>query len=445
MAHATDRSDPDVAADTGVGASTDAEPTGGKKLTKDKDAADKSPAAGDQGIRAVWKQRPSIRYGPRFRLDINAMFQEDAHASYSGAADLDPFELRRNRIGVQGSVFKHIEFEVERELTEKDLDPSKLPKSPWKDVYVNVSFVKNAQIQAGKFKIPFGLDQLTGYANNDYVYRSLGAAYLAPSRDIGVMVHGRFFRRGLSYWAGMFAHDGDNARSTKIRGADRTIAARVAGRPFRPVGLNALEIGSAFTMSALSDDSFEPNGLRGRTVMTEDTFFHAVYVKGHRRRWEADADWTSGRASARAEYTLVSDGRMQQGLGNEDLPDAHAQSWYVSGAWVVAGGSKRRPLRPEHPRLHGGWGAVEAVSRYERLWFGSAPGAGTDPPFRSPRAENILPSGDRVLTVGVNWILNRWIRLQVNGIRQRVEDAERSPVSPGAAFWSRAFRIQFVL
>ena len=87
----------------------------------------------------------------------------------------------------------------------------------------------------GKFKIPFGLDQLTGVTQNDFVYRSLGANYLAPSRDIGGMVHGRFFKRGLSYWAGVFKHDGDNARSKKIQGGDDTFAGRVTGTPFRPL------------------------------------------------------------------------------------------------------------------------------------------------------------------------------------------------------------------
>jgi phosphate-selective porin OprO/OprP len=399
-------------------------------------------AGAQEGLHAMWKERPVIRYGTLFRLDINAMFQEDARASYAGATDLDPFELGRKRLGIQGSVFKHVDYEVERELTEKDVVRSKVPKSPWKDVYVNVSVIKNAQIQAGRFKIPFGLDQLTSIRNHDYVYRSLGATYLAPARDIGAMVHGRFFRHGLTYWAGMFAHDGENARSSKIRGGNDTIAARVTGRPFRPLGLDALELGTAFTLSSVADDWLEPNGLRGRTVMTDDTFFHAVYVKGHRRRWEADVDWTAGPAAARAEYTRVGDQRLQQGIGDEDLPAARAQSWYVSGSWVLTGESKQRPLRPEHPFLHGGAGALEIVGRYERLWFDSA---GTDLSFRNPRAEHILPSGDRVLTIGVNWILNRWVKLQINGIRERVEDAERSPVPNGAAFWSRVFRVQFAL
>ena len=120
------------------------------------------------------------------------------------------------------------------------------------------------------------------------------------------MVHGRFFKRGLNYWVGGFRHDGDNARSKRIEGGDETFAARVTGLPFRklsPKTLGGLELGTAVAFTKLSDDSFRPNGLRGRTTLTQDTFYNPVYVKGDRQRFEADVDWTIGPASARAEHT----------------------------------------------------------------------------------------------------------------------------------------------
>jgi phosphate-selective porin OprO/OprP len=411
---------------------------------------------GNRGARFVWNQHPSFRYGSVFRIDFQAKFQEDARASYPDAPELmDPltgekktFDLHRNRIGVQGHVFRRIEYEIERELTERELsereidDPTRTNESAWKDVFVNVSYIDNAQFQVGRFKIPFGLDRLTPVTQNDFVYRSLGARYLAPGRDIGATVHGRFFRRGLSYWAGVFEHDGDNARSSKIAGGDRTFATRLSGTPFRKLGIPGLELGTALTVSELSDESFRPNGLRGRTVMTEDTFFEPVYVKGRRQRWEGDVDWTAGPLSARGEYTHVIDQRLGQGLGDDDLPDALARSWYVSGTWIVTGEDKERPVVAARDFLRGGIGAVEVAGRYERLWFESV---GEGQAFRNPRAEHLVPSGDRVLTVGVNWTLNRFVKLQVNAIRERVEDADRSPVPNGDPFWSRVFRLQLVL
>ena len=420
----------------------------------DEDTNGEQPVVPARPARFVWKQHPSIRFGKALRLDFEAKFQEDGHSSYPGSdvtAKLDSWELHRNRIGVQGTAFKHIDFEIERELTERELTEKDIAEgitaqSPWKDVKVNVDYFKDAQIQAGKFKIPFGLDQLIGVTQNDFVYRSLGANYLAPARDIGAMVHGRFFKRGLNYWAGMFRHDGDNARSKKIQGGDRTFAARVTGAPLRQVSagfFEGLALGGAVAITHVTDDSFRPNGLRGRTVLTQDTILAPVYVKGARWRWEGDVDWVKGPGSIRAEYTHVLDERLRQGFGDEDLPKARYRSWYVSGSWLLTGETKRRPVKPAHDLFDGGFGAVEAVARIERIWFDSVDRS--EDPFANPRAFTILPTGEKAFTIGLNWSLNRFAKLQINAIREQPEDPGRNPVPNGAAFWSRVFRLQLVL
>jgi phosphate-selective porin OprO/OprP len=433
------------------------------KLAKDEEPGRDEPLAPDEpldpelyrgtvGWKLDWTQHPSMRYGDLFRLDVTAKLQEDGHSSYGVVAGLDPWEFHRNRLGVKGYLTKKIEYEIEhefteKELTEKDVQEGLTPKSQWKDVYVNLTYLKKGQIQIGKFKVPFGLDQLTGVTHNDFVYRSLGANYLDPGRDIGVMVHAPFFKHGLTYAVGGFFNDGDNAKSKKIEGGGATFAARVTGMPFRRLSTSSLgniEIGSAFTYSRLSDDSFRPNGLRGRTVMTQDTFFVSVYVKGHRRRWESDADWTSGPASVRTEFTWESDDRLGQGIGDEDLSDARGRAWYVSGTFILTGERKQRPVKAAEPFAQGGIGAIELAGRFERMWFDSAP-VGDEPPLRNPRAVNIYPSGDYALTLGINWTLNRFTKIQFNGIREQVEDPERNPVPNGAAFWSRVIRLQFVL
>jgi phosphate-selective porin OprO/OprP len=428
-----------------------------KKIAKQNDASPDEPVdpaaeAPAPGFRLSWKQHPSMRYGNVFRLDLEGKMQEDGHSGYGPVKDLGTWEFHRNRFGIKGYVTRHIEYEVEHEFTEhelseKDIEAGVTPKSRWKDVNVNLTYIKNAQVQIGKFKVPFGLDQLTGVTHNDFIYRSLGANYLAPGRDVGAQVHGSFMKHGLEYATGVFQHDGDNARSKKIEGGGTTFAGRVNGTPFRRLSsssIGAIDVGSAFAISQLSNDSFRPNGLRGRTVMTQDTFYESVYVNGHRRRWEADIDWTAGPASARAEYTLVSDDRRQQGIGDQDLPNARSRSWYVSATWVLTGEDKKRPLKAAEPFVQGGIGAIELAIRYERIWFDSAP-IGLDEPLRNPRAETIFPSGDRALTLGLNWTLNRFTKLQVNGIREHVEDVQRNPVPNGAAFWSRVIRLQFVL
>jgi len=435
-----------------------------KKMKKKKAAADGEiapdepvdPDSGENGGRGfsfAWKQHPSFRIGDAVRIDIEGKMQEDVHGAYGAVKGLDTWEFHRNRFGIKGYVTKKIEYEVEHEfteheLTDKDIESGITPKSQWKDVYLNFRYMKTAQIQVGKFKVPFGLDELTGVTHNDFVYRSLGANYLAPGRDIGAAVHGSIWKHGFEYATGIFEHDGDNAKSKKIQGGDTTFAARVNGTPFRRLSsssIGAIQVGSAFALSKVSDDPARPNGLRGRTIMTQDDFYESVYVNGNRRRWEADMDWTAGPASARSEYTWVSDSRLAQGIGDQDLPNARAQSWYASGTYVVTGENKRRPLKAAEPFAQGGIGAVELAIRVERMWFDSAPVGQDSTPLRNPRAETIYLTGDQALTLGVSWTLNRFVKIQFNGIREHLEDPQRNPVPNTDAFWSRVLRFQFVL
>jgi phosphate-selective porin len=174
-------------------------------------------------------------------------------------------------------------------------------------------------------------------------------------------------------------------------------------------------------------------------------FFEPVFVEGRRQRVEVDVDWTWEGLGLRAEYTDVRDTRENQGFGNDDLPAARGRAWYVSGAYVLTGERKNRPVNPRREFVRDGLsalGAVELVGRYERLRFDSA--GGQDEAFRHPRAEHILPNSDGALTVGANWYLNRWAKFQLQSVREHLQDPERNPVSDDDAFWSTMSRIQFV-
>jgi hypothetical protein len=144
------------------------------------------------------------------------------------------------------------------------------------------------------------------------------------------MVHGSFFKRGLTYAAGVFRNDGDNARSKKVQGGDQTVAARVTVAPFRRAGIAGdFNVGSAFAVSSLSDDPYLPNGLRGRTILTQDSFFQARLRQGPPGTLGSRRDWTAGRLP-RAPNTRVTDSRLQQGSATKTR-DARARSWYVGG------------------------------------------------------------------------------------------------------------------
>jgi phosphate-selective porin OprO/OprP len=296
--------------------------------------------------------------------------------------------------------------------------------------------------------MPFGLEETTSTTDLDFIFRTRGSDALAPARDIGVMVHGR--AAGLfEYAAGTFRSDGENARLTEPvfvlpdeipPTSGRSIAGRIIVTPWGRGGRARPRLGVAVTSSTVAEGL---NSLRGRSVFGSE-FFDRNYVLGPRTRLGAEAEWSPGRWGLRAEYIRVTEGRERQGLGDVDLSDLIAQSWYVSGTWVITGEKKAGGVEPpRRPLFQGGAGAFEVGARMESVRFSSASREG--PAFTNPRAEHVAPSGERVWTTGVTWFWNRWFRIQVNAIREVFDDPERSPAPGTRGFWSGVFRSQLVI
>jgi len=411
-------------------------------------------------IRFVWRDHPSLRGGRNFRVDFSVKVQEDARDPGDEPVDFPTWELHRFRVGADGEVFRKVQFSIEREFSENlNNDPTrKSTKTQWKDVYAEYNYANWLQIRGGQFKIPYGLDQTSGETNLDFIYRSLGGDYLSPGRDIGGEAHGRFFQRGLNYWVGGFRHDGQNSRSSKEVGDEEitvgeagfTIAGRVTALVLRKAGpavLKGTEVGGSYAQGNVSDEGFLPNGLRGRTVVTQHTFFERMFVKGPRRRYGTDLEWAYGPVGARAEYMFVTDARQQQGLSDQDLSNLRYKAWYLYGAWVVTHEKLDRPIAPSKGGVgFGGWGAIMLSARFDKLGVDSE--KGQDPPFRNSRAETVFPSSDSVWTAGFTYRANRFVKIQGNAIHESLSDPERAPKEPETdipipRFWSYVLRFQF--
>jgi phosphate-selective porin len=389
----------------------------------------------EKTFRFTWKDHPSLEIGKRTYVDFRARVQADASRSNTTSPDDDgtsPDEARR-RIGVGGDIEHLVEFQVERELGDDE---------PWRDVYANYHQFNAIQVQAGKFKLPFSLEENTSVSNLDFIYRSLAANQLAPGRDRGVMVHGRLFRRALRYEAGIFDHDGRNGRTrnaARVFG-EQTLAGRLTVQPFRSLKSEAadLQIGVAVTTS---DVPLGFSSLRGLTFLHASFFEPDFWVLGERRRTGLELRWRPGPFSIKSEYMRVTTERRGQSVEDTDLSPLLATGWYLSGTWVITGEKKADGLnRPRRPLFQGGFGAIEVAGRLEKLTFRSV--ATGDLPSTSVRADVIVGNADRAVTFGVNWYLNRWIKLQFNAIRESLDDPSQVG-QRGPAFWSRVVRFQF--
>jgi len=394
---------------------------------------------GDWGFR--WDNRPSLHLGQGTRVDFRVRLQGDLQGTDVELVDGDDVsvssaDIARKRIGIDGEILNIFDYQVEGELGDDN--------DPWRDVYVNYKQYGFAEVQAGKFKLPFSMDENTSPTNLDFVYRSRIAALLAPGRDKGVMAHGRFLRRGLlRYEFGIFTEDGSNARTfdtDRVHGA-RTLAGRLVVQPFRRTKSIAsdLAFGAAFTSSDLPEGV---TNLRGRTEF-DDSFYHpGFYVSGRRQRTGLEARWRPGPFSIKSEYIRLSDERLGQSVDNGDLDPFVASGYYVSGTWALTGENKADGLDvPRRPLFQGGFGAVELAVRVERIRFGSTATNGL--PSDAPRAEVILGNADQIYTFGANWYVNRWVKIQANFVRDSLTFPEFGPSPSQAAFWSRIVRFQF--
>ena len=404
-----------------------------------------------KGFQFRFKERPSFRYGENFRLDIRSKWHLD-FADLSPAVGADPrdhFSVTRARFGVKGEVTKFFDYEVERELRgalEEDH-----PYHPWKDVYVDFKPYKFLRFKAGKFKVPFGMEQNTSVDRLDFVYRTRTSDFLSPARERGGMLHGKFLDgEHLVYEAGIFRYDGENSDIKGVPTEGRTYVARISGEPLRYVKLlpNTLRhtyLGLATTTGDLIEGQ---HGIHGQT-MSNLTYFDHVFVKGRRQRLGVEVAWNDGPFSFKGEYIHVSEQRKEQGIRSNDLPDKLSRGWYLTGTWVALGKIKSKSNEPNDPLLTGkGFGALEVGARLDVLSFYSASRTGLPSP--SPRAAYIAPNSDRTWTFGGTWYLNHFVKIQANGMREWVtetnrRDFEKESVAGRNAFWTAVLRLQLTM
>jgi phosphate-selective porin OprO and OprP len=388
--------------------------------------------------------RPSIDFGNILHVEIQAKIQAGFRHFTPALPSIDTTQLEKARIGLRGRILDHFFYEIEREFRQTlGADP---PTFPWTDVYVESRGYPPFDIRVGKFKLPLGMEENTSTAKLDFVNRALISELLAPGRDKGAVVTGRLFEGlGLKYEAGVFLNDGENSHATRSnrKSGGPAFSGRVEGQPAHGLKfpLRKLQLGVSIVSSNVPAGSpVETNSMRGETV-SGMTFFHRVFVQGRRLRMGTQMNWREGPFSAQAEYIRVSEQRRHVGIQLQSLPDLISHGWYGAGTWLITGEKKSDVIKPKTRFGNKGIGALEVAVRYDTIQFNSGSQIGV--PSRSPRAPNILENGDRVLTVGLNWYLNEFSKIQVNRVRETLQDPASTPIANYVRYWATVVRVQF--
>ena len=116
----------------------------------------------------------------------------------------------------------------------------------------------------------------------------------------------------------------------------------------------------------------------------------------------------------------------------------------MAATYVLTGQPKAGVDRVRPAFFGGSLGAIEAAARVDQLRLSSRETL-SEPPFRNPRAVNLYPNDDLTWTLGRNWYLNRYLKLQGDAVRERFSDVERTLLPGETIFWSFVARFQFAM
>jgi phosphate-selective porin OprO and OprP len=352
-----------------------------------------------------------------FVFQLHGLLQVDNHTYFNdgGNHNNDSFILRRARPIFSGTLFRDFDF-----LFVPDFGGTTVQIF---DAYMNYRYQPWLQLRAGKFKAPIGLEQMQSDPAVGLSERSLVTGLL-PTRDIGFQLWGDVGQGRFNYAAGVFNGVGDGRNAASVDFEDhREFAGRVFIQPFKTSKLDLLKgfgfglggsYGNVFS-NATGLPSTTGGTLPGYYTETLQQFFaytNTTVANGDHWRFSPQASYYFGPLGLMGEYA-VSEQRVSRSAAPFTSTSIHNSAWQVLGSWVLTGEDASYtgvvPRHPFDPRA-GHWGAFQVVGRYSVTDIDNA----AFPLYADP---SVSATGAHAWTVGLNWYLNRNIRVNASYTR----------------------------
>jgi len=350
-----------------------------------------------------------------FVLRIRGGAQADARYYIGGGSANDTFLIRRARPILEGTVFRKFDYRVMLDVSTAT-SSSAANNGFLLDAYVDANLGPEFRLRAGKFKEPVGLERLQSWNNLLFLERSY-PTQLVPNRDVGFMAHGDVLGGALQYHAGVFNGTADGGSSDFDQSdSDKDVAGRLFAQPFLGSDIGGLR-GLGFGVSGtLGDHAGAPRAYLSPGVQRLFGYRTGtapnVLADGQNWRVSPQAYYYWGPFGVFGEY-VVSSQELQQaggGTGAGARADLQNTGWQVAASWFLTGENNSwKAVAPARPfgLANGGWGAWELTGRLSGLDVDDA----AFPVFADPgeSASAVVSWG-----LGVNWHLNRNVKVQIN-------------------------------
>jgi phosphate-selective porin OprO and OprP len=373
------------------------------------------------------------------------------------AETADTWILRRVRPIVEGTIANIYDFRFTPDFASG--------RTVIQDAYVVGRFKPWAQVTAGKFKVPVGLERIQSANDIRFIERGFPTGLL-PNRDLGVQIGGDVAGGLVNYSIGYFngVTDGGSSEGNPTPDVESDtkgdIAARVFFQPFLNSDQFALR-GLGFGVGASYVDSTgsatNPLLPSYRTPGQQTAFSYrasvaasgttpavnGTFADGERIRWSPQFYYYLKSFGVLGEYANVSQD-VSRVVGATTLSDSlDTTAWQLQLSWALTGEEESfRGIVPANSFELGkpGRGAWELVARIQELSIDDAAFAGGLSSFANPLT---AARKAKALGVGVNWYLNQSVKWMLNFERTEFDGGAASGDRPNEEALLTRFAIAF--
>ena len=330
------------------------------------------------------------------------------------------FFVRRVRPYFQGTVAKYFDYQLVL-----DYSPLSTTTVSLLDASVTANIDPTFKLQAGRFKTPFGLEYLQADPQTAFIERGF-PTQLSPGRDAGAQALGEIGGGLVSYQIGIFNGPTDRADRDSDSSDDKEAIARLYAAPFKEsnlVALAGLNVGIAVSYGQdapvrnAANTTITASNLPTYQSPGGTTFFSyaaTAVSDGERLRFSPQLYYTWGSWDVLAEYVSsrqeVRTANFATGAALTERIGVTHTAWQIESGYVLTGeDSGFRGISPDGGGVGAsGWGAVQLVLRVSEFDIDNA-AFSNGLASRTTSAEQALNCG-----VGVNWWLNRNVRIALN-------------------------------
>ena len=323
-------------------------------------------------------ERFSIRLGGRLHADIARIDYEDPTSTETAE------EWRRARLSLSGKAFGDWRFRYEQDFADGQDDQIK-------DAWIGYQGLDRFRIRAGHLQEPQNLEELTSSNAITFMERALPNA-LVSGYSLGLLgeTWGDEWTAALGLFEGEIrSREDDVDQGWGLTG--RAVYAPAMGNGRRLHAGVSLAYRTPPGNDRVSFSTLPEVNLSDRRLVSTGTLSNVDYTLTS--GIELAGLW--GPWSLQGEY-------LRTDVQRDPRADVKFQGWYIFGSWFITGEQRAYDPRsgtfaPARPK--GKWGALELAVRYSVLDLDDGPITGGE---------------ERNWTLGLNWYINRNMRVMVN-------------------------------